>query len=114
MKLVHKKKVLAGNVVLYKNIFSRGWGLRFSMPIKDKALVFVSPDESIFNSSIDMFFVFFPIDVLWLDSKCEVVDVKQNVRPFSLPIKPKSPAKFVVELPAGSVKEVKIGDKVIF
>ncbi len=114
MPLIHKKKVIVSNVVVYRNPVLRSMGLRFSRPIKNKALVLVSPNESVVNSSIDMFFVFFPIDVLWLNSRYEVVDIKENVRPFSPPIKPRAAARFVVELPIGHVREVKIGDKVIF
>jgi len=114
MVLVHKKRVLAENVVFYRNLFLRSWGLRFSKPKKGSALVLVSPYESIYSSSIDMFFVFSPIDVLWLNSKYEVVDMRENVKPFSLPIKPRSPSKFVVELPIGSVDSIKVGDRVSF
>jgi uncharacterized membrane protein (UPF0127 family) len=114
MALVHKKRVLAGDVVFYRNLFLRSLGLRFSRPIRDKALVLVSPYESVYNSSIDMFFVFFSIDVLWLDSNLKVVDLRRGVKPFSLVITPKAPAMYVVELPNGSIKNVDIGDAVSF
>ncbi len=112
MKLVHRGRVLADGVVFYRNPFLRALGLRYSL--KPKPIVLVSSSESVSGCAIDMFFVFFPIDVLWLDSDKKVVDFKTNVKPFALPIKPRMPARFVVELPKGFLKGVKLGDKVIF
>ncbi|MFH1331862.1 MAG: DUF192 domain-containing protein [archaeon] len=112
MKLFHKGKVLAEGVVFYRNPFLRALGLRYSL--KPKPIVLVSPSESVSGCAIDMFFVFFSTDVLWLNSKYEVVDLRRTVKPFSLPIKPKVPAKYVVELPVGLINDVKIGDRMSF
>jgi len=112
MRLIHKGKVLSEGVVFYRNPFLRALGLRYSL--KPKPVVLVSPSESVSGCAIDMFFVFFSIDVLWLDSRYEVVDLRRNVKPFSFPIKPKVPAKYVVEIPPGLVGDVFVGDKVSF
>ena len=60
-----------------------------------------------------MFFVFFPIDVLFLDEDKKVVEIKKKFEPFTL-YNPKNKAKYVIELPQGAVKNTntKIGDKV--
>ncbi|MEM4244913.1 MAG: DUF192 domain-containing protein [Candidatus Nanoarchaeia archaeon] len=112
--LVETGKVLAKDVVFYRNVFARGFGLRFRKPKKDHAIVLTSNSESVSGSSIDMFFVFYPIDVLWLDSKFRIVDVKTNLKPFSGITKPKFPAKYVVELPAGTVEDSIVGGRVVF
>ena len=56
----------------------------------------------------------FPIDIAWLDAMYTVVHVEKNVSPDTYPetFFPKTPALFVVELPAGTVDElnVHIGD----
>ena len=64
---------------------------------------------------IHMFFVFFPIDVLWLDAEQRVVAVREYMQPFSLPTTATS-GVYLVEIPAGIVKEseTKIGDKIIW
>ena len=61
-----------------------------------------------------MLFVFFPIDVIWLDSKRVVVDKRENIKPFTLLIKPRKSAKYIIEMPYGSSKNIKIKDKLEF
>lgn len=108
----HKNKILAKQVAVYKNIFLRSLGLRFSRD-RNKALILASEKESIHETTIDMYFVFSPIDVLWLDSDHNVVDIRKKVKPFTGPTKPRKEAKFVVELPEGRIENVKLGDKII-
>lgn len=111
--LVHNKQVLARFPIFYSHPLLRCWGLRFSSKLgKGEALVLVSPREGIYSTSIDMLFVFFPIDVLWLNSEHKIVDFRTNVKPFTLLVRPRAPAKFVVELPAGSLTKVVLGEKV--
>ncbi len=115
MNLIYKDTLLANHVVFYRNPLLRFLGLRFSRKLrKGDVIVLVASRESIHSSSIDMFFVFFPIDVLWLNSRYEIVDFRTNVKPFTPFIKPQSGAKFVIELPEGSLKDVVIGEKVSF
>lgn len=109
----HKNKILAKQAKVYKNIFLRSLGLRFSRD-RNKALILASEKENIYETTIDMYFVFFPIDVLWLDSNYKVVDIRKKVKPFTGPTKPKKEAKFVVELPEGMAENVKLGDKIRF
>lgn len=52
-----------------------------------------------------------PIDIVWLDKDKKVVYIIQNAQPET-PVKtvyrPPQPARYVLELPAGSVKQVAI------
>ena len=107
-----------GNRVLMKNIRFAGnpWermkGLMFENENRfNYALVFEFPNESKIGASLHMLFVFFPIDVLFLDKNKIVVD-KATLEPFTPNYTPKKAAKFVIELPKGKAKTVKLGQKV--
>lgn len=58
-----------------------------------------------------MFFVFYPIDVIFLDSEMKIVEIKENFKPFTI-YKPKKKARYVIELPKGTIARTKtiIGD----
>ncbi len=75
----------------------------------DYALLFHLGRESRARASIHMFFVFFPICVLFLDSKKRVVD-KAILRPFQPNYTPVKSSAFIVELPVEKSSLVKIGD----
>jgi len=74
-------------------------------------LIFCLPRESIANATIHMLFVFFPIDIIYLDKNKKVTDLAKNILPFSLGYTPKKPSKYFIELPAGKSKGTKIGDE---
>ena len=76
------------------------------------ALIFDRDYEDKVNSSIHMCFVFFPIDVLFLNSKKEIVDIKLNLKPFRF-YTPRKPAQYVIELPCSlKNKQFKINSKI--
>lgn len=62
-----------------------------------------------------MFFVFHPIDVLFLNKNKIVVEIKENFKPFSF-YTPKNKAMYVIELGKDAIKSSKteIGDKIEF
>ena len=62
-----------------------------------------------------MLFVFYPIDVLFLNDKKYVVGMKKNFAPFTF-YKSKKKAMYAIELPSGTIKQTKtgIGDKIKF
>ncbi|MBU2100633.1 DUF192 domain-containing protein [Candidatus Micrarchaeota archaeon] len=78
-------------------------GLMFTAK-PDYALIFELKKEGITNASIHMLFVFFPIDVVYLDSNKRVVDIRLNLRPGTLYYSPKKPAKYFVEFLAGTIQ----------
>ncbi len=64
-------------------------------------------------SSVHMFFMRFPIDVVYVSEAGEVVELAPNLQPWRIgPIVRK--AKFVLELPAGTIAETgtQVGDVV--
>lgn len=53
-----------------------------------------------------MFFVFYPIDVIFLDENYKVVDFKEDFKPFTF-YTSKKPAKYIIELKSGVIKNTK-------
>ena len=74
------------------------------------ALIFELPEKSLIGSSVHMMFVFFPIDIVFLDEQKKVVD-KKTLSPWTLNYTPKKAAKYFIELPAQRGEIVKLGDK---
>src|SRR3989338_6045084 len=103
-----KKKLIIGKVKLAKTRAERMRGLMFSRK-PEHALILCMPKESRIGSAIHMMFVFYPLDVLFLDSKKQVVDKVLGLKPFALNYVPKRAAKYVVELPEGPGKKANIG-----
>ena len=110
IKNTTKKILLAKNAKICKNIFSKSLGLIFSKP---KSLIFIFKEEKI--NPLHMFFVFYPIDVLFLNKNKIVVELTENFRPFAF-YTPKNKAKYIIELPQNTIKKTKtqIGDKIKF
>jgi uncharacterized membrane protein (UPF0127 family) len=86
-----------------KSTWSKVRGLMFS---KRKNLIFIFEKEEVVP--LHMFFVFFPIDVLFLDKNKKIVEIKRDFKPFSY-YRPKNKAMYVVELTEKN--SYKIGEK---
>lgn len=91
--------------------FSKLRGLMFRRSIA-RPLVFEFPSESGYNA-IHSLFVFFPFDAVFLDSSKRIADLR-CVRPFSLLVTPKAPARYLIEMRAGTAKKMgmRIGDEI--
>ncbi len=89
-----------------KSNFSQGLGLMLSRKNKNRALVFELKKEK--KVPLHMFFVFYPIDVLYLDEDKNgdkrIVEIKENFKPFTF-YSPKNKAKYIVELPVNTVSK---------
>jgi len=59
--------------------------------------------------SLHMIFVFFSIDLAFLNRDYKVIELKRNFRPFSFYM-PKTKASLLIETPAGNLKTTQIGD----
>ena len=110
--LKFNNKLLIKKVRQAKTPWQRTKGLMFEDVNKfDYALVFDFPRESKIGTSLHMIFVFFPIDVLFLNKEKKVVD-KVTLQPFQPNYTPRKASKFVIELPSGKAKKIKIGNKI--
>ncbi len=108
MKITNKtrKTVIADNAKEARSFLSRARGLMLAR--KPQTLVITAPDQSIEETSIHMWFMLFPIDVIWLDSRLKVVDTFERAKPWSFRIfRPELSAKYVVECPVGSIKKTR-------
>ena len=72
--------VLAENVVLFRNAWTQGWGLRLREPQPGTAYLFAFGREVQLKYS--MWFVFWPIDVHFLDKEKHIIESKYRFEPF--------------------------------
>jgi len=99
-----KGTVVASGAGHAKSFFSRLRGLLFTRT--PRPLVIEAPSQSVEGTSIHMLFMLYPIDVVWADEEGLVVGTRERARPFSPKIfKPELPAKYVIELPVGTIME---------
>ncbi|MDP2750455.1 MAG: DUF192 domain-containing protein [Nanoarchaeota archaeon] len=101
-----KQKILAKKSQIYTDPFNKALGLMFSSQkkIKNKAIVFEFKKEQIV--ALHMLFVFYPIDVLFLDKNKKVVETT-TLKPFCLCYVPQKKAKYVIECENGSIAKTK-------
>lgn len=100
-------EVVARDARIVRSLAGQARGLMFS---RKKNLVFDMGRPR--RVLLHMFFVFFPIDVLYLDSSCRVVEAAR-LTPFSW-YSPKSSAHYVVELAKRTGKLPGTGDRLRF
>jgi uncharacterized membrane protein (UPF0127 family) len=121
MKILKGKTVIAENVEVAEGFFHkiRGLMLRKSLPRGTCLLmIFEKPGKH----GIWMPLMRFSIDIVFLDSRKHIVGLHERVKPVSFRRKtwrvyyPDKPAKYVIELPAGTVKRKKIaaGNMLLF
>ena len=102
-----RKTVIAESFTECRSLLSKARGLMFRK--KPCPLLFsFSKSQKI---PLHMLFVFFPIDVLWIDAGWKVVDIKEGFRPFSF-YSPSREARYVLELECGAVRRsrTQVGD----
>lgn len=110
---ITKNKSIISKIKVSRNFLARLKGLMF---IKEpQALVIEFPELSGTKTPIHTFFVKFPIDAIFLDPNFKVVDITENLQPFRL-YTPRAPAKYVLQVPSGTVKTsgIELSDIIIF
>jgi uncharacterized protein len=88
-------------IIFCDSFFGKLRGLMFTRQ-SDRALVFRFAREK--KTTLHMFFVFYPIDVVYLNSAKVIVELKPCFRPFHVYL-PRNKARYVLELPAGYIEE---------
>lgn len=114
MRLIDKitGKVLASKVEFADTFWRRFRGLMFRHKFpRGSAVLFKLSKPGRYG--IHMFFVRFPIDLLYIDSRFVVVELRRRLKPWRTH-KPKAIANYLVELPAGTISRlrVKTGHKI--
>jgi len=87
-----KNKILSPKEIVCKSIFSQGLGLMFH---RKHNLIMIFPEEK--KVQLHNFFVFYPIDVLFLDQHKMIVEIKRKFLPFTF-LNPKNKCKYLIEL----------------
>jgi len=105
-------KDLVKEITLCTSLLSKARGLMFTKK-RDRALVFIYGTDA--KRSLHMFFVFYPIDVLFLDKEKKVVEIRENFRPSTMYM-PKHSSRYIIEMPAAKVQEhkIKVNDTALF
>lgn len=93
------RHLIADKVVVADTAISRLKGLMFEKELKKKHAMILFP-----CSSIHMFFMRFPIDVIYADKDLNVVKICKNIKPWRVDLGHKK-AKYTIELPAGTIKQ---------
>jgi len=115
MKILNKtRNKCLGNVKVANTFISRFKGLMFKKNIEDGLLLEIPKGRGRGGSSIHMFFMRIPLDFIFLDAEKRVVDLA-TLKPWQI-YTPRKPARYIIELPIGSIKDsgTKIGDIIKF
>ncbi len=108
MRLVDKNTgiVIARDVKTAASFFSRFRGLMLKGELRDGEALFFDFGKPGRNS-VHMFFMRFPIDVVYLDSSCTVVEIRERLNPWHFH-RSKVDSKYMIELPAGAISRFKV------
>ncbi len=101
MNSKREKIQIANNITLCTSFFRQGTGLMFRFP--KGAFAYVFPFKKSKKLSITMWFVFYAIDILFLDESNRIVH-EVSLRPFTqyaVPVR----VKTFIELPKGTIKK---------
>ncbi|MGC8816761.1 MAG: DUF192 domain-containing protein [Candidatus Hadarchaeum sp.] len=106
------RATIARRVMLANSFFSRLRGLMFRkslLPGEALFFIFARPGRN----SVHMFFVRFPIDLIYLDAGFRVVEVRNSLRPWRFH-RSRVVSSYLIELPAGTVSrlEVSLGHEI--
>ena len=89
-------------------------GLQFRRRLKPgEALILVKEKDSIANSSIHMFFVFFPIAAIWINQNGKVTSA-QLAKPWRPYYASPEPASYVLETAPEYLDKISVGDFIEF
>jgi hypothetical protein len=78
-----------------------------------EALILVKDKDSMASSSIHMFFVFFPIAAVWVNSKGKVTSA-QLAKPWRPYYASAEPAAYVIETAPDFLEKISVGDTIEF
>jgi hypothetical protein len=106
-----RKTLVSKNYRICKSNWSKARGLMFTdrTAVLRESLIFDFDTPRM--QSLHMFFVFYPIDVLFLSPEKSVVEAKSGFRPFTV-YNSSARSKYVIELPNGTIAKsrTRIGD----
>jgi len=103
-------KVICKNLGIADSFFDRLKGLMFREKLNKGEGLLIIP-----CNSIHTFFMKFPIDVLFVNKEDKIVASIEKMKPSRIS-KIYGKAKYVVELPAGTIEkcDISVGDRIIY
>jgi len=113
--LLNKSKGIdLGKLDLADSFLSRFMGLMFRKDPEKGLILKLPSSRSRRGSAIHMFFMRFPLDIIFLDADKKIVDMV-SIKPWKT-YTPKAPSKYVIELEEDSINKYKleIGDEMDF
>ena len=114
MVMNRTKSTVLGESEIANTFFSRLRGTMFKKELKRGLILKLPSSRSRSGSAIHMFFVRFPLDIIFADSDKKVVNVV-SIDPWKT-YTPKKPAKYVIEMKKGTIESsgTEIGDELDF
>ncbi len=108
------KGTALGESEIADTFFSRLRGTMFKKKLERGLILKLPNTRSRSGSAIHMFFVRFPLDIIFADSDKKVVDMV-TIDPWKT-YTPKKPAMYVIEMKKGTIEEssTEIGDELDF
>lgn len=111
--LFHNNKIVLKGFKVAKDPLSLAQGLMFASKKKlAKGICLQFPSDVLHGAAITMWFCFMKYEILFVNSKFEVVD-KVILRTWRLSYLPKDKCKYVFESTVGTFKDIAIGDRVV-
>ena len=106
--LINKtKKTSLGRYDFAKSFISRLWGLMFKEDLQKGLILKLPKHRSRKGSAIHMFFMKFPLDIVFIDSNKKVVDMI-SIEPWKT-YTPLVPARYVIEMEKVTINKFNIG-----
>jgi len=113
--LINKTKgTNLGKIEVADSFMSRFLGLMFRANVNNGLILKLPSSRSRHGSAIHMFFMRFPLDIVFADPEKKIVDMV-SIDPWKT-YTPKAPAKYVIELKKGSIEKfsLEINDELDF
>ena len=103
-----------GQLELADSFMSRFLGLMFRNNLERGLILKLPSSRSRRGSAIHMFFMKFPLDIIFVDADKKIVDMV-SIEPWKT-YTPKAPAKYVIEMEKGRINDfnLEIGDELDF
>ncbi|HKP51163.1 MAG TPA: DUF192 domain-containing protein [Chloroflexia bacterium] len=102
-----KGTIVANKAKRADGFFARGRGLMLAPPLSEGGGLIIEP-----CNSIHMFFMRYPLDVLFIDNDRRVLFLYEGIKPWRVGRLVKG-ARMAIELPAGTINrtQTEVGDK---
>jgi uncharacterized membrane protein (UPF0127 family) len=100
--------VIAPRTSVADGVWTRLRGLMLQRPLKDGEALLIKP-----CSSVHMFFMRFPLDIVFFGKDGSVVKIISHLKPWRLALGGKG-AWCALELPSGAASGISVGDMIVF